>query len=67
MEFIEQQIMSLVPLKIVIDGIEITVNYEMLFTIIDGKICNAITSTLKCYLCGATSKDFNDIDKRKER
>jgi len=33
---------------------------------IDGKICNALTqttSTQKCYLCGSTSKDFNDIDR----
>ncbi|XP_071580928.1 uncharacterized protein [Temnothorax nylanderi] len=38
----------------------------MLFTITDGKVCNAVTSTpstLRCYLCGATSKDFNNIDK----
>jgi len=45
MEFIEQQITSLVPFKIVIDGTEITVHYQMLFTMIDGKVCNAITST----------------------
>ncbi|XP_071581303.1 uncharacterized protein [Temnothorax nylanderi] len=65
-EFIEQQITSLVPFEIVIDGKEITVNYQMLFTITDGKVCNAVTSTpstLRCYLCGATSKDFNNIDK----
>lgn len=33
---------------------------------IDGKICNAITataSTQRCYLCGLTSRDFNNIDK----
>lgn len=32
---------------------------------VDGKICNALThtkSTQKCYICGATSKDFNSID-----
>ena len=32
---------------------------------VDGKVCNALTettSTQKCYLCGATSKDFNNIE-----
>jgi len=32
---------------------------------VDMKICNALTdtkSTLKCFLCGATSKQFNLID-----
>lgn len=26
-------------------------------------VITSTSSTLKCYLCGATSKDFNDIDK----
>lgn len=32
---------------------------------IDGKVCNALTSnksTQKCYICGATAKQFNNID-----
>lgn len=32
---------------------------------IDGKVCNAATnnlSTSRCYICGATSKNFNDLD-----
>lgn len=35
---------------------------------VDGKVCNAATntkSTMKCYICGATSKDFNDLSKEK--
>ncbi|CAH1099488.1 unnamed protein product [Psylliodes chrysocephalus] len=31
----------------------------------DGKVCNAATgtkSTSRCYICGATSKDFNQLD-----
>lgn len=49
-----------------INGTEATVEYTMLFTMIDGKVCNSVsstTSTQRCYLCDATSKDFNDIDK----
>jgi hypothetical protein len=33
---------------------------------IDAKVCNALAntpSTQGCYICEATSKDFNDIDK----
>ena len=50
-------------------GKNLTVKHVMLFTMIDGKICNAATettSTMKCYICGATSKNFNDLSKTKE-
>lgn len=33
-------------------------------TMVDSKVCNAATdtkSTLKCYICGATAKDFNNL------
>lgn len=65
MEFIKQQESNLVPYETVIDGKEVTVSFKLAFTMIDGKVCNAITSnasTQRCYLCQATSKDFNDID-----
>lgn len=41
----------------------------MIVTMIDAKMCNAIThtsSTMKCYICGVTSKDFNNLTKKKE-
>ena len=44
------------------------VKHKMLFTMIDGKVCNAAThtkSTMRCYLCNATSKEFNDLTKNK--
>ncbi|GBO43412.1 hypothetical protein AVEN_265601-1 [Araneus ventricosus] len=34
---------------------------------VDGKVCNAATSTkstMRCYICGLTSKDFNDLSKK---
>ena len=37
----------------------------MLFTMIDGKVCNAATdilSTMCCYICGQTSKVFNKLN-----
>lgn len=33
--------------------------------LVDGKVCNditEITSTRTCYICGATSEEFNSID-----
>lgn len=41
----------------------------MALTMIDTKVCNAATnttSTMKCYICGATSKDFNNLTREKE-
>lgn len=35
---------------------------------VDAKVCNAATSTtstMRCYICGATSKEFNDLNVRK--
>lgn len=64
-QHIENQIKSFVPFEIVIDGKEISIVYNMAFIMIDGKVYNAVSSTnssQRCYLCKATSKDFNDID-----
>src|SRR5436190_20960714 len=36
---------------------------------VDGKVCNAATntsSTMRCYICGKTSKYFNDLTKKKK-
>lgn len=64
-KYIEDQIASLLPFETVWDGKEIIIHYEMVFTMIDGKVCNSITSTtssMRCYLCGATSQQFNNLD-----
>lgn len=42
----------------------IRINHVLLPTMVDGKVCNAATntsSTLRCYICNKTSKDFNDL------
>lgn len=47
------------------DGLHISVKHRLLFTMIDGKICNAVAenkSTLRCYICKATAHNFHDID-----
>lgn len=63
---VNNEIDRLHPLSTVVDGKRIRVTHKLEQTMIDGKVCNALTgnsSTQRCYLCGATSKDFNDIDR----
>lgn len=43
---------------------EVTVTHKLLFTMVDGKVCNAASdtsSTMRCYICKATSKEFNNL------
>lgn len=66
MQHIEKQISELKPTKNTIENSDVLVQHKLYFTMIDGKICNAVTenaSTQRCYICGLTSKDFNKIDK----
>lgn len=40
------------------------IKHVLLSTMVDGKVCNAAThtaSTMCCYICNKTSKDFNDL------
>lgn len=40
------------------------IKHTLLLTMVDGKVCNAATdtaSTMRCYICGQTSKDFNNL------
>lgn len=61
-----EEIKQLIPTVCKVNEKEISVKHEMLLTMIDGKVCNAITETsssLRCYLCGLTSKQLNDENK----
>lgn len=63
---IKQQIESLQPTKITMENKEIVVHYKFLLTMIDGKVCNALTGTKSsqtCYICGATPKLMNVINR----
>lgn len=62
---IENQEQNLTPFQTIVGGKEVNVSYKLLLTMIDGKVCNSLTSTSssqRCYLCNCTSKQFNDID-----
>ncbi|PZC78080.1 hypothetical protein B5X24_HaOG202615 [Helicoverpa armigera] len=63
-DYIKSQITALT--KSEVNGFSI--KHKMLFTMIDGKVCNAAThtkSTMRCYICGATSLQFNDLEKER--
>lgn len=64
-EGLDKEIELLVPTQIIMDGKKYSVEHRLVLTMIDGKLCNSLSdnkSTMKCYLCDATSKQFNDLD-----
>lgn len=61
------EITQLVPTLCNVGESQISVKHELLLTMTDGKVCNALTDTRsaqKCYVCGATPKTMNDDDLR---
>lgn len=68
-DYVKTAINNLQQTKVTIADTSYSVNYTMMFTMVDGKVCNAATnttSTMKCYICGLTSKDFNNLKIKKE-
>lgn len=64
-EYVKDQEKNLVPFKEYYRGKWVTVRYSLALTMVDGKVCNALTETTsaqRCYLCNATSKEFNNLD-----
>ncbi|KAK9708261.1 hypothetical protein QE152_g27296 [Popillia japonica] len=67
--YIENQIATLKVTEGIQENYSFSVEHKMTLTMVDGKVCNAATSTkstMKCYICGATSKDFNNLQLNKE-
>lgn len=65
-DYLARQIEMLEPTKLVKNGRKICVRYNMLLTMVDGKICSALTETkaaARCYVCKATPKQMNNVDK----
>lgn len=57
-----ENINSLQPTILLINGVEVHCKHDLLFTMVDGKVCSALsqyTSSQKCYICGATPKEMN--------
>lgn len=62
-KFIEQQAKNLKETE---GELSTKICHNILLTMVDGKVCNSATdtaSTMRCYICGQTSKDFNKIQK----
>lgn len=65
-ESVTTQVAALEATVVVVASRHFFIKHEVVLSMIDGKICNSLSGTrsaLRCYLCQATSKDFNDIDK----
>ena len=63
-QYIEGAAKNLTSTLVTLGSREYNIKYNMLLTMVDGKVCNAATgtkSTMRCYICDATSKDFNNI------
>ncbi|GBN51870.1 hypothetical protein AVEN_201368-1 [Araneus ventricosus] len=60
---IKKQVISLLPTKISINDMKVSVKPTLISCMIDGKICNAVAgceSTQPCYLCGDKPSEMND-------
>lgn len=69
-EAINNQIKELEPTFFVLTDRVIEIKHELALTMIDGKICNAISenaSSQVCYICKALPKEMNNIVQMKER
>lgn len=64
--YVDHQIKKLSPTKYrTEDYRDISVSHVCVMTMIDGKVCNALTDTPSaqtCYVCKATPKEMNNID-----
>lgn len=67
-EYIDQQINNLRVFNIFVNENHcIRIHYAVFFTLIDGKVLNAITNTKSmqtCPICHATPKQFNDLSNK---
>lgn len=62
---VDNEINALTNSTVLVRNRNVAVAHKLIFAMIDGKVCNALTdtsSTQKCFLCGATSKMFNNIE-----
>lgn len=63
-QYVQKSIAKLNKSVITLKGEEFSFSHKLKMSMIDGKVCNAATdtkSTSQCYICGATSKSFNDL------
>lgn len=66
---LDSQIAELQPVTVECFGRSALVKFKMLMTMVDGKVCNAVTSTSsqRCYICGATPSQMNNLNTVRKR
>lgn len=67
---LEDEIDNLEPTSIVINGINCLVYHKMLLTMVDGKVCQALSNTIStatCYICGANPSQMNNLDQVRQK
>lgn len=60
------EILKLRPCILKVNGTQFIITFELIMSMVDGKTVNAVTHTKsaqRCYLCKATSAQFNNVDK----
>lgn len=70
-DYVKSQINSLDKFTFQLEksGLEVSITHTLLLTMVDGKVCNAATentSSMRCYICGLTSKYFNKLERKAE-
>lgn len=62
--YLENQIRNLEPTQITWNERKILISYNMLLTMVDGKICSSLTETssaARCYICKAKPTQMNNL------
>lgn len=65
-EYVDSQIATLLPTNCVVANKNVVIAHNLVMTMIDGKVANAISgtrSTQSCNVCGSTSKTMNKLEK----
>jgi len=67
-KYFKEKITNLVKTEIIVGDKTIYVQHILQLTMVDGKICNALTQTSssKCYICNAKPTQMNNIEKSLE-
>jgi len=67
---LEVEIDHLEPTSIIINGVNCLVYHKMLLTMVDGKVCQALSNTVStatCYICGANPSQMNNLDQVRQK
>lgn len=63
-KYFKEKIISLASTVVSSDDKNYSIKHNLQLTMVDGKICSSLTETssARCYICGSTPKEMNDIE-----